>query len=470
MDLEISAYHRKYRPLNINQYIGEGVRDRIKKRFVNENNYPHAIMLYGPLGCGKTSAARLIAKEYHCIDKKDGYACGECYRCKEIEEGLIMEGEQVDGVMEIDIASEGRKDDIGEILNDAKIRPMPPTKYKILILDECHMASPHVQNMLLKIVEEPPEHLVFIFCTTEIDRVLGTLRSRCQFTLEVQKPNIDDLAEKLKEVCIAEGITTSMDALRIIAKKSERIPRKALNSLESIALNNDKHVRIVEVEKEFGSVATEVFISFYKSCNDSNNSIEKLLLFIHDLKENNTSIEKFLTGLIRFTLDCINLKYAINIEDFPKDFVKEAKNFFSMYNAVELDFILQVLEYAVKILSSDETKSELILLTTGLRLGKTKLLNYGLNDSNTEAKKENKISNKKYTDAIKKDEMDSIDKYIDKKSDVSDKLLASVYGYDITEIPNFEISSVEEDGSNVSDEQEKSDDFYKLVKMFSDSD
>ena len=222
------AFHRKYRPKSIDEYIGEDIKKVIINRFRrNEASYPQTILLYGPLGTGKTSMARLLALEYQCLEKVDGRPCGKCEMCLEIQEKLIRSeaGVEVPGVQELNVASDSGKAAMEEMLEDALIEPMYPLKYKIIILDEVHMATMQAQNLLLKIVEEPPKHLVFIFCTTDPDKLLGTLKSRLQLKIEVIKPSIDELANRLLEVCKSEGITTSMDALKLIARRESRIPR-----------------------------------------------------------------------------------------------------------------------------------------------------------------------------------------------------------------------------------------------------
>ena len=210
------------------------------------------------------------------------------------------------------------------MLEDALIEPMYPYKYKILILDECHMATKQAQNRLLKIVEEPPKHLVFIFCTTNPDQLLDTLHSRCQLKIEVKKPSVDELANRLLWVCQQEKITTSMEALKMIAKKAERIPREALNILEDVAKNCGNQVTLETIRSRTGEVAAEIYMQYYQAANDS---LEKVMLFNKSLKEQNIPPKNFIRGLTRFTLDCINIRYAIGIDEYPMEYVNAVKNF-----------------------------------------------------------------------------------------------------------------------------------------------
>ncbi len=457
------AFHRKYRPLTIDDNMDDDMKETILTRFSDESKYPQTILLHGTRGCGKTSAARLIAKEYHCLSKVNGHACGVCEMCREIEEKLIQTqaGVEAMGVMELDIASESGKSAIDDMLEEALIEPLYPLKYKVVILDECHMATPAAQNRLLKIVEEPPKHLVFIFCTTDPEKLLGTLRSRCQLKQEVRKPTIDRLAERLLEVCKAEKITTSMEALRIIAKKAERIPREALNILETVAKDCGYQVTIENVRAKTGEVAAEIYMEYYKSANDS---LERVMMFNKKLKEQDISAKNFIRGLTRFTLDCIYLRYGIGMDDYAADYVKSVKQFFSMYNSEEMDMLLQIIEYANKMIDEEDTKAELIITTTAMRIGKTKLLAVGLTHEDVQAEKENKSSFNNYK-AILNEEKEATKTVI--KSRVDGSVLVSVFGKNVSEVKggiNLDVSDKEEKPSSPEDDRMLSDE--ELLNLF----
>ena len=452
------AFHRKYRPLTINEYIGDSMRSILLNRFSDEDKLPQTILLYGMRGCGKTSAARLIAKEYLCLNKVDGHACGQCEMCREVEDKLIKgeAGVEAFGVQELDIASESGKAAIDSVLEEALIEPLPPLKYKILILDECHMATKQAQNRLLKIVEEPPKHLVFIFCTTDPEQLLDTLKSRCQLKIEVKKPSVEDLAQRLLQVCQSEGITTSLAALRIIAKKADRIPREALNILESIAKEFNGVVTIENVRKRTGEIASEIYTEYYSAANKS---LEDIILFVKKLKDSNVALKDFIRGLTRFTLDSIYIRYGINIDEYPADYVKAVKEVFKVYKTDDLDFILQIIEHANKLISSDETKSELVVITTAMRLGKVKMLEGGLIDALEAAEKENRKSLERYRNIVNQERLESRRTI---KKEVDSALLLSVFGEQVIEVkPDKEIEILKkneskpevEDADMLSDEE-----------------
>lgn len=423
------AYHRKYRPMNLDEYMGDAIKETIKARFSDESRYPQTILLSGPRGTGKTSIARLIGMELQCQSKVDGHACGKCEICEDIREKLIkgQAGVECMGVQEVDIASDSGKAAIDDVLEEALIAPVY-MKYRILILDECHMMTKQAQNRLLKILEEPPKHLVFILCTTNPEDLLGTVLSRCQLKLEVKKPSIDELADRLLYVCKQEKITASMEALRIIAKKSERITREALNLLEMVAKDCGYQVTVDTVRSKTGDVAAEIYMAYYQAANDS---LEQIMIFNKRLKEQDISPKNFIKGLTRFTLDCINLRYGIGIEEYPLEYAKKVKKFFGIYNSEEMDTLLQIIEYANKMIDEDDTKAELIITTTAMRIGKTKLLAVGLTNEVAEANKENKVSFSKYKE-FKEEEREGT-KTVTKRN-LDSSLLVSVFGKNVSEV------------------------------------
>lgn len=168
--MSLSELARKYRSKNLNEYVGNKAVKNALIAIRKKETKPQVIMLYGNSGCGKTTAARLLATEYMCENPSlENGACGECYNCQEMFR-YIETGEEVLDVREIDMTDKNKKENMDAILTEA----LQPSfyKYKIYIIDECHMATTASQNRMLKIVEEPPQHLVFIFCTTEPQKML----------------------------------------------------------------------------------------------------------------------------------------------------------------------------------------------------------------------------------------------------------------------------------------------------------
>ena len=401
-EIDNTAWYRKYRPKTMDDYLGESIKQIVENRFTKEEARPSVMMIYGTRGCGKTTFARIISKYYLCDDPtEDGVPCEKCEICLGINETLINgeAGVETPGVVEVDATTANGKEAIQNIIEDAIIPPVY-TRKKILILDECHMITTQAQNSLLKIIEDIPPHLVVIFATTDPEKVIGTVHSRCQLKMEAKKQTIDDMASRLLQIATLEGVTTSHEALKIIAKKGDRVPMECINLLESIAKSYGNQVTIANVRASLKDVASEVYIDFYDAANSS---LENILLFNNKLKELDISPRAFISGLSRFSLECLYARHGINLDDYPPEFVAQVKKLFGYYTTADFDTLLQVLESAVKVIDDDDAKGELLITTTAMRIGKIQLLAKGLANEAIEAEKENKKSLKEYKDLVDKE-------------------------------------------------------------------
>lgn len=447
------SYARKYRPRTINEYIGERVKHMILNRFKDGETPPQVILFYGNSGSGKTSMARLVTKEYLCEDKVDGHACGKCEICKEIEEQYIGLGEEIELIRELDIASDSGKAKIADYIEEAKEPPIYG-KYKILILDEVHMATPAAQNMLLKVMEEPPKHLIFLLCTTNPEKLLTTLKGRCQLKVEVKKPSIEDLSARLLYICQQENIKTSKEALRMICKKANRGPRDTINLLEEVAKNNGNMATMAEVERQLGVVNNDLYIEYLNAAREG---LDSTLVFIRKMKEQNIECRDFIGGITRFVLDGLNIRVGIGLEDFPIEYVRRIKKLFAMFDEDEIDYMLEVLEHATLSLG-DDTTSEMLLINTAIRIGSSKKrckydYNKDLSQEERVAEKETDEATRKFSEEKKKKEssMEHI-----KKSGVDVDKITNVFGNNIKDIEKSQVGSIaslvdsckKEEGSN----------------------
>ena len=339
------SWYTKYRPKTMEEYSGPTIKNMVAKRFRKRENFPHVIMIHGNRGCGKTTFARIISKYYLCENPhEDGTPCEECEMCQAINDILISgESTQVEcpGVTEIDATVMNGKDAIQEVLDDAIQAPIY-TQYKVLIVDEVHMVSNAAQNSMLKIIEDIPTHLIVIFATTNPEKVLTTVKSRCQLTLEARKQSVKDMAHRLMEISKLENLTVSSEALEIVARKGNRVPRECINLLEGIAKTYDGQVTIENVKEYLGGVSSDLYIEYFKAANSS---LANVLIFNKKLKDNDVKINDFVSGLMQFALDSMYIKHGISLEDYPLDYVKAVKELFEMYNSSDFDMLLQVLEY-----------------------------------------------------------------------------------------------------------------------------
>ena len=398
------SWYTKYRPRTMEEYSGPTIKNIVQKRFTKKSNMPHVIMIQGNRGCGKTTFARIISKYYLCENPhEDGTPCEECDMCQSINDILISgESSQVEcpGVTEIDATIMNGKEAIQEVLDDALQAPIY-SEYKVLIVDEVHMVSNAGQNSMLKIIEDIPPHLIVIFATTNPEKVLQTIKSRCQLTLEARKQSVKDMAHRLMEISTLEKLTVSNEALEIIARKGNRVPRECINLLEGIAKTYDGQVTINNVKEYLGGVSSDLYIDYFKAANSS---LANVLLFNKRLRDNDVKLNDFVSGLMQFALDSMYIKHGISLEDYPLDYVKAVKELFEMYSSNDFDMLLQVLEYLSNNLTDeDASKNELLLTTTAMRISKIELLANGLANESGQAIVENKISLYEHSKQLKVD-------------------------------------------------------------------
>lgn len=240
-----STLYRKYRPKNFSEIIGQKHIVQTLSNAVKNGRVGQAYLFTGPRGTGKTSIARIFAKTINCMDLKDAVTCEKCENCQ-----LINENKSLD-IIEIDAASNTGVDNIRELRETIAL---PPTslKYKVYIIDEVHMLSTGAFNALLKTLEEPPAHVVFILATTEIHKVPATILSRCQ-RFDFTRLPIENIIEKLSLIAKEEKIKIDGDSLEMIAIAAEGGMRDAESLLGQVIALEDKNITKKEVEEILGT-------------------------------------------------------------------------------------------------------------------------------------------------------------------------------------------------------------------------
>ncbi|MBQ8203884.1 MAG: DNA polymerase III subunit gamma/tau [Clostridia bacterium] len=224
------ALYRKYRPKTFADVVGqEHITDTLRNE-LSENKIVHAYLFTGTRGTGKTTCAKILSKAINCLNPKDGNPCGECEMCRAISE------ETVTDICEIDAASNNGINDIRELREQVNFSPVT-AKYRVYIIDEVHMLSISAFNGLLKTLEEPPEHVVFILATTEVHKLPSTILSRCQ-RFDFRRIDPEKIIERLKYVAECEGLTLTDDAASLIAGAADGGMRDALSILDLCASNN----------------------------------------------------------------------------------------------------------------------------------------------------------------------------------------------------------------------------------------
>ena len=246
--MSVSLY-RKYRPQDFSSLVGQRAAVEVLANSITKDRVGHAYLFSGSRGCGKTSAARIFAKALNCTNRNGFEPCGECDNCREITSGDSLD------VIEIDGASNNGVENIRGLKENVALAPFN-SRYKVYIIDEVHMLSQGAFNALLKTLEEPPEHVIFIMATTEPHKVPVTIRSRCQH-IPFRSITPDDIYTRLDFVCKSEGITSEPEALREISRQADGALRDALSLLEQAASAGD--VTLANIEALFGAGSRPAF-------------------------------------------------------------------------------------------------------------------------------------------------------------------------------------------------------------------
>ncbi len=216
----------KYRPMTFDDVVGQEHVVKTLRHAIESKRIANAYLFIGPRGIGKTTLSRIFAKALNCLSPNGVEPCGKCQNCLEIAAGRSLD------VTELDAASHNKVEDVKPIIEAVQFKPAN-SPYKIFIIDECHMLSNAAWNALLKTLEEPPSHVRFIFATTEGDKVLATIISRCQ-RFDLRRIQTNDIVSRLKHVCANENVTAAEDALLAIARGAEGGMRDALSSLDQL--------------------------------------------------------------------------------------------------------------------------------------------------------------------------------------------------------------------------------------------
>lgn len=273
------SLYRKYRPQNFNEVYGQEYIVTTLCNAIESNRISHAYLFNGTRGTGKTTIAKIFAKTVNCLNMRDNKPCGECLVCK------CENTEEIPDIIEIDAASNNGVDEIRELKNKIKLMPVM-CKYKVYIIDEVHMLSTGAFNALLKTLEEPPEHVIFILATTEPQKLPITIISRCQ-RFDFKKISIEKIVERLKFISEKEKIKISKDALNEIAKVSDGAMRDAIGMLDQLSSYANKEINVNDIYELKGSISKEELFKLTNFYIDKD--IENLLNLIEEIYNNGKS-------------------------------------------------------------------------------------------------------------------------------------------------------------------------------------
>ncbi len=341
------ALYRQYRPKIFEEVLGQDKVINVLKNQIKNNNFSHAYLFAGERGCGKTSAAKIFAKAINCLNPQDGSPCLECENCRAIEEETSLD------VVEMDAASNRRIDDIRN-LRDNVIYPPANLKYKVYIIDEAHMITREAFNALLKIMEEPPKHLVFILATTEIDKIPKTILSRVQ-KFEFNKIDASKIKEQINIILKDLDIKMENEAIDLIIRKAKGAMRDALSILDQVLSFDKDEFLLKDVEFILGSVDFEKIDRLVKNIiiKDQKESLNALINIRVDGKSNIDIVD----SLTNFYRDLMILCVGQDENSFENQERLELLN--KRLDEINLSRILTSLdilnEYSIKISNSSNT-------------------------------------------------------------------------------------------------------------------
>ena len=420
-------FHQKYRPNNLDELVGQKFISITLKQALLTKKIAPAYLFNGPRGTGKTSSARIFAKSLNCqaFDQPTITPCCKCDLCRQITDGSALD------IIEIDAASNTGVENIREIIERARFAPTQ-ARWKVYVIDECHMLSTAASNALLKTIEEPPSRVVFILATTNPERVLNTIKSRCQ-KFDFRRISPSDIFQHLSEIAEKESIEYEVQALKMIAKRSNGGMRDAQSLLEQLNLLPEG-ITINNIQNLLGEVSESELTNLIKSLVENNP--ESLIITCNKLYDAGNEPLQIIIGLLNITRDLLlhttNNKYSdlyYTSDEFRDELDKISKTI-NKSTIINWHNNLRNIEYQIK--SSDNPRLWFEIHLTGL-LGNQEINSFknkqesknNTTEENHESRKniaifnKENISNESQKPSIKK-EIDR-DELIEKKDEKLEK-------------------------------------------------
>mgnify|MGYP000860854741 CR=1 FL=1 len=302
------AIYRKFRPKIFDDVLGQEHVVKTLKNQILTNNIAHAYLFTGIRGTGKTSTAKIFSRAVNCLNNNDGNPCNECEICKSILDETNMD------VIEMDAASNNGVEDIRDLKDKVKFLPVK-SKYKVYIIDEVHMLSKGAFNALLKTLEEPPEHLLFILATTEVHKIPATILSRCQ-RFDLHRINTSTIVDNMKKICDEMNIDIEERALKLIAANSEGAMRDALSILDRCVSYSQGKIAYDTVIDLLGTVNYEVIVEAVNSIINKN--IESTMTIVDDILNSGKELAFFLDELIIYFRNILITKITNSSDNLIK--------------------------------------------------------------------------------------------------------------------------------------------------------
>lgn len=337
-----TALYRRYRPRTFDEIVGQDHIVKILRNQIKTGNTAHAYLFCGTRGTGKTSAARIFAKGVNCLSE-DEKPCGKCENCQSIQQGIFFD------VIEIDAASNNRVDNIRELRESVKYPPAAGL-CKVYIIDEVHMLSTGAFNALLKTLEEPPEHVIFILATTEPHKLPATILSRC-LRLDFRRVPETKIREKLKEICEEQGIEYEESALSLIAANGDGSVRDALSILEQCIPAGERTLLRKDVVEILGTAGEEIFLKITDTVFDGDTA--GAFLIIEEIARDGKDIRQFIKDWTFHFRNLMMSKFAEKLEDIMNMSCENVEKVKKQGSRLNMEFI----SAAITELSSTNNKA-----------------------------------------------------------------------------------------------------------------
>ena len=406
------ALYRKYRPTNFGDLVGQTEVSNIIKNEILNNKLSHAYLFSGPRGTGKTSTAKIIAKMINCSNlSNDGVPCGKCESCVNFNSSS--------DIVEIDAASNNGVDEIRELRDKVNLVPTYG-KYKIYIIDEVHMLTTQAFNALLKTLEEPPSHVVFILATTEFYKIPITVVSRCQ-KFQFFKFSDDDIVNRLSYIADNENIKIDSSVLYEIARLSDGGLRDAINMLDQLSSYKDGEIILEDVYLLNGVVSYDEFASLLKYIY--NNKVTDIINFIDEIDKNGRNFERFINDFVSFLKDVLIYKNTFSLQSNIENKNKVIKEMSDIFSEEQLySFIISLNDLFVRMKNSSFGKilliTELIKISSSINRDKEIVPNKTNSVANRNNQESNLFDGNNYNEKNNKNNK----KLISNSFEISDKI------------------------------------------------
>lgn len=326
------ALYREYRPQTFDEILGQDHITTTLKHQVANNNFSHAYLFSGTRGTGKTTAAKVLSRAINCLNEREGNPCNECENCMAILEETTMD------VIEMDAASNNGVDNIRDI-RDKVVYPPSKLKYRVYIIDEVHMLSKGAFNALLKTLEEPPKHLVFILATTEKEKLPQTIVSRCQ-RFDFKRVSTNDIVKNMKVISEKLDIQIDDKALNLIARSAEGGMRDALSLLDQCISYGEKIIKYEDAINILGIANKDLLFKLVD--NIISKDIEEVLKMVDGIIQEGKDINQFIIDLINHIRDLLIIRTSKNAQDILES--PDIKQLSEQSKNVDASFYLNALD------------------------------------------------------------------------------------------------------------------------------